>query len=53
MILALLLFFLALAVIAMFTVLAKEDDKYECWSCHEHLDNHKDYAYCPHCLESL
>jgi len=53
MILAFILFFLSLAVIAMFTVLDKEDDNYECWNCHEHLDNYEDYIYCPHCLESL
>lgn len=52
MILACILFFLSLAVIAMFTVLDKEDDKYEeCWNCHSQIN--QDYIYCPHCLESL
>jgi Zn finger protein HypA/HybF involved in hydrogenase expression len=53
MILAVIIFFLSLIVIAMFTVLDEEDDNYECWNCHEHLDNYTDHAYCPHCLESL
>lgn len=53
MILAVIIFFLSLAVIAMLTVLDEEDDTYECWNCHEHLDNSTDHAYCPHCLESL
>jgi len=53
MILAFITFFLSLAVIAMLTVLDKEDDSYECWNCYKELDMYEDYSYCPHCLESL